>query len=235
MGKVELIRVKDDLALSQMAAQQWLSTLDPGRRYCVAFSGGRIAAKFFQALVAHPRHKLLACREMHFFFADERCVPPEHPDSNYRLMKEHFADQLKIPEDHIHRIPGELLPSAAAEKATQDFLNGCGRDANGVPAFDIIFLGMGEDGHVASIFPADPEIESPDLYRAVIASKPPPNRITLGLHIILRAKEVWVLASGAGKANALRESLDPKGDTPLASVVRGRSKTVVFTDVLPAE
>ena len=93
---------------------------------------------------------------------------------------------------------------------------------------------MGEDGHVASLFPGEREADgaSPAVFRAVMNSpKPPPNRVTLGYAAIAAAKQVWVLTSGAGKEAALRESLSPTGRTPLARVLRARSDARVFTDI----
>lgn len=231
MGKANLTFFKDGHALVQTVAERWLS-LPPGAS--VAFSGGRIAVKFFQTLAAHPKADLLRRPEMNYFFADERCVSPDDRDSNFRLMKEHLVVALKIPPAQVHRIPGELAPAAAGRKAVDDIIASSKRDSDGIPFLDMIFLGMGEDGHIASIFPGDPEIDSREIYRPVVASKPPPHRITLGLHVINRASRVWVLVSGDGKETALRESLDPNGQTPLARVIRGRSETEVFTD-LPAE
>jgi 6-phosphogluconolactonase len=100
------------------------------------------------------------------------------------------------------------------------------------PALDFAFLGMGEDGHVASIFPGDNAEESPSIYyRPVMAPKPPAQRITLVMHAILAARNVWVLASGRGKEEALGKSLTPGASTPLGRVVGGRDFTKVFTDI----
>ena len=92
---------------------------------------------------------------------------------------------------------------------------------------------MGEDGHVASLFPGEPEevMRSQAVYRPVIATKPPPHRITMGYSTIAAARQVWVLASGAGKEKALREALGPGGKTPLVRVLKLRSHTKIFTDV----
>jgi 6-phosphogluconolactonase len=105
--------------------------------------------------------------------------------------------------------------------------------AGNQPVLDLIFLGMGEDGHVASLFPTEPEsmVNDAAVFRAVVGTKPPPNRITIGYQTIAAAREVWVLASGAGKEQALRESTKQAGQTPLARVLRLRSQTTVFTDV----
>jgi 6-phosphogluconolactonase len=94
---------------------------------------------------------------------------------------------------------------------------------------------MGEDGHVASLFPGEPDevISDPAIYRAVTAVKPPPRRFTLGYDVIVRAAEAWVLAAGAGKQGALKESVSPNGKTPLARVLRQRELTHIFTDIAP--
>src|SRR5258708_37332125 len=98
---------------------------------------------------------------------------------------------------------------------------------------DILFLGLGEDGHVASLFPSEPsEVRaSKTIYRAVIGPKPPPHRVTLGYPTIAAAKQVWVLASGDGKEQALQESIPLTGRTPLAQVIRLREKTKLFSDI----
>jgi 6-phosphogluconolactonase len=97
----------------------------------------------------------------------------------------------------------------------------------------MIFLGMGEDGHVASLFPGElPEaISDPAIYRTVTAVKPPPRRMTLGYGMLAAALEVWLLASGRGKEGALKESLSPKGGTPLSRVLRSRTRTRILTDI----
>jgi 6-phosphogluconolactonase len=106
------------------------------------------------------------------------------------------------------------------------------KNSDGQPILDLIFLGMGEDGHVASLFPGKTDGTIPaDIFCAVNNSpKPPPNRVTLSYAAIAAAKNVWVMASGAGKEAALRESLLPDGKTPLAQVIQSRPQTKIFTD-----
>ena len=101
------------------------------------------------------------------------------------------------------------------------------------PGLDLIFLGLGEDGHVASLFPGAPDevVRNKSIYLPVLASKPPPQRITICFATIAAARQVWVLASGPAKENALRESLSANGQTPLARVLQSRDKTIIFTDI----
>jgi len=118
---------------------------------------------------------------------------------------------LNIPGSQIHRVRGEDPPEAAAAKAEAELRQIAPLASNGQPVLDLIFLGMGEDGHVASLFPGEPEelMASNAVYRPVVAAKPPPHRITMGYPTIAAAGQVRVLAAGAGKEKALRDSLSP--------------------------
>lgn len=199
----------------------------------LALSGGRIAKDYLSALARLAEERGQSLAHVHFFWADERCVTPEHAESNYRSAAELLFQPLGLPAANIHRIRGEDDPDAAARAAEAELRRIVSADASGQPVLDLVLLGMGEDGHVASLFPGEPEatMSSPVVYRAVTASKPPPRRVTLGYAAIAAAREVWVLASGAGKEAALRESLAPGGRTPLARVLRERDGTRIFTDI----
>ena len=126
------------------------------------------------------------------FFLDDQ-------ESNFRLANELLFAPLKISENQIHRIRGELPPEAAAAQAASEISAITPLNKSGQPVLDLIFLGMGEDGHVASLFPGENEAAGSDnaVYRAVKNSpKPPPNRVTLGYAAIVAARQVWVLVSG---------------------------------------
>ena len=192
MNNFELISFATADELARTVAGKWLDEIEAanraGKSHCVALSGGRIAQKFFAAVVEQAKAQnwdggipsLLAT--VHFFWADERCVPPDDTESNFRLANELLFAPLKISESQIHRIRGELPPETAAAQAAAELRRFASSNANGQPVLDLIFLGMGEDGHVASLFPDEMEIAGSDkaVYRAVNNSpKPPPNRITL--------------------------------------------------------
>jgi 6-phosphogluconolactonase len=241
----QLLAFPSDAELAKNAAANWLAQLrarnNPASNYTVALSGGRIVKTFFEELASQSQANSPAPQtcpaifsNVHFFWADERCVPPTDPESNYASAKKLLFDPLKVPAAQINRLRGEG-PEPLALKEAEDALLQTAKLANNLPIFDMIFLGMGEDGHVASLFPGEPEvvIASAAVYRAVTAVKPPPRRITLGYGVIAAAREVWVIASGAGKESALKESLLPNGKTPLSRVLRQRAQTTILTDITP--
>jgi 6-phosphogluconolactonase len=235
--KIELISFATADELAQAVASAWLDEIEmanrAGKTHCVALSGGRIARKFFAAVAEQARARAVSFGHVHFFWADERCVPPDDPESNFHLAKELLFGPLKITDAQIHRIHGEDLPEAAAEAASTEISQIAPLNEAGLPILDLFFLGMGEDGHVASLFPVESDVLILDkiIYRVVKNSpKPPPNRVTLGYTTITAAKQVWVLVSGDGKETALRESLSSKGRTPLARVAQFRTRTKVFSD-----
>jgi 6-phosphogluconolactonase len=238
MGCIESHSFAGADELARAVAGSWLNEVAATDRvskpYDVALSGGRITLKFFAAAIELAKSRNVALAGVHFFWADERCVPPDDTESNFAAANQHFFQPLGIAADRIHRIRGEEVPATAAELATEEILRIVPANAAGQPALDVIFLGMGEDGHVASLFPGEPESVRADqsVYRTIQNSpKPPPNRVTLGYAALAAAREVWVLASGAGKEAALRESLRPDGQTPLARVLQSRERTRIFTDI----
>jgi len=240
MGDFEILRFAGADSLAQAAAGQWLQAVragsGSGASHGVALSGGRIAGRLFTAVKDLAKREGISLSKVDFFWADERCVPPTDPESNFGLSRRLLFDPLAIQENRIHRVRGENKPEQAALEAEEEILRLMPRDSAGQPVLDTIFLGMGENAHVASLFPGESEetMASPAVYRAVIADKPPPRRITLGYAAIAAARQVWVLISGAGKNEALRQSLDPAGQTPLARVLQSRCHTRVLTD-LPKE
>ena len=234
MPNWELKHFANAAALADQCAADCLALLaPPSARKCIAISGGRIAKDFFTSVarVAQERGQSLA--HVHFFWADERCVPPDHAESNYRSAAEMLFTPLSLPSQNIHRLRGEEEPGHAAREAETELRRFATTSAADQPVLDLVLLGMGEDGHIASLFPGESGdvMSSQAVYRSVTASKPPPRRITLGYPAIAAAREVWVLASGAGKEAALRESLSPDGTTPLARVLRGRERTCISTDL----
>jgi 6-phosphogluconolactonase len=237
MPNHELFSFATDDALAGAVADRWLDELaartDDPAPYCVALSGGRIAKKFFAAVARRAPTRPVSFGHVHFFWADERCVPPTDAESNFGLAKAHLLDPLAISPDKIHRVRGEIAPKWAAAEAEAEICRIAPMNGSGQPVLDLVFLGMGEDGHVASLFPSALEeaVRSKSVYLPVVALKPPPQRITLNLAALAAARRVWVLASGPGKENALRQSLAADGKTPLALALQARRQTIVFSDL----
>jgi 6-phosphogluconolactonase len=237
-AKYELIPFRTPDELAEAAAKAWLDAIDTANRMKasqdVALSGGRITQKFFASVVEQSKSRKTSLDRVQFFWADERCLPPSDPESNFRLANDLLFQPLKISEKQIHRLRGEDAPEAAAKAAESEIRSAVGANAQGQPVLDIIFLGLGEDGHVASLFPGEPEkwVSDKAVFRAIRNfPKPPPNRITIGYQTIAAARQVWMLASGTGKEKAFRDSLSPNGQTSFGRVLRLRSETKILTDI----
>ncbi|MCF7675442.1 MAG: 6-phosphogluconolactonase [Akkermansiaceae bacterium] len=240
MSRCQIECFPDDESLAAAVAAGWCAELagasSRGTAHTVALSGGRVSLRVFDAMVAMAAGGRLDPAPARFFWADERCVPPVDPQSNYLEAETRLLKPLGIAAENIHRIRGEIPPEQAAAEAAAALRKGAGGGSGEMPVLDLVLLGMGEDGHVASLFPGD-EISLSDRtswFRPVLDSpKPPPCRVTLGMGPILAAREVWVVVAGAGKEEALRASLSPTGDTPLARVIRGRERTRILSTVRP--
>ncbi|GAB4501199.1 MAG: 6-phosphogluconolactonase [Anaerolineales bacterium] len=170
-------------------------------RFSVALSGGSTPRALYERLTRAP----LDWQAIHLFWGDERCVPPEHPDSNYRMTAESLLKYIPIPPENVHRAPGELPPAQAAEGYEQELRAFFGD----FPRFDLVLLGMGDDGHTASLFPGSPALaESTRWAIAAEHDAPPPPlvaRVTLTFGVFNAARRVIFLVSGAGKAQRLME------------------------------
>ncbi len=236
--KVELHRLPDAETVALAAAAAWVSTIGAARWRAgpvfVALSGGRFAALFFDALLAESRRLKTPFDHVHFFWADERVVPPDHAESNFALAQEHLFQPLGIEETNIHRVRGELGSKEACSEANAEIERVVHERRAGLPLLDLIFLGMGEDGHVASLFPDCPggSPKGPQqAYRAVIGPKPPPERVTLDYPMLFAAREVFVLVTGAAKTPVLAKAIQMEERIPLGRVINAREKTIVMTDL----
>jgi len=238
MQNFELIRCANADELASRAAKEWLDEIERANRvtssHDVALSGGRITQKFLAAVVEQSDARKISLSQVNFFWADERCVPPTDAQSNFKLVNDGLFAPLKIAADKIHRLRGEDGPEEGAKKAEAEIRQIVGPNAHGQPVLDLIFLGLGEDAHVASLAPDEPEsmVHDKAVYRGVHNfAKPPPDRITIGYQTIAAARQVWMLASGTGKEQAFRESLAPNGKTSFARVLKLRERTKIYSDI----
>ena len=237
MGAVDFRRFPGPQALADSAAADCLQLLSKAgsgdQPLVLALSGGRIATAFCIALAKQLELRRWLLDRVHFFWSDERCVPPNDPESNFHLASEALLQPLQVAPSAIHRIKGELSAEVASAEAASELRRTAPRIIRQQPVADLVLLGMGEDGHVASLFPgeADEKLTDPAVFRSVRAVKPPPLRVTMGYPAIAVAEQVWVLASGAGKAAALQDSLRSGGRTPLARVIQMRSSLRIYSDI----
>ena len=179
-------------------------------RFTVALSGGSLPKLVGPPLAAEPLRSEIDWSAWHVFWADERWLPLNHPDSNFRLARECLFDHVKIPVAQIYPIDDSYDPSDTA-KMYQAILAQLFQPPPGhPPRFDLILLGMGEDGHTASLFPNHPLLHETRHWVTAITDspKPPPDRITLTLPVINNARHVAFLAAGPGKADILPQVLE---------------------------
>ncbi|NOZ61376.1 MAG: 6-phosphogluconolactonase [Calditrichaeota bacterium] len=167
----------------------------------VALSGGSTPARFFAALTRLDRMTPIPWDIVQFFWGDERCVAPDHEESNFGMAKKLLFDHVAIPEKNIHRIKGEADPEHEALRYRKLIEKFVPQTADGFPRFDWIFLGMGEDGHTASIFPDADAVKIKNEWTTV-ARHPQSGqqRITLTLPVINRAERITFLVTGKKKA-----------------------------------
>ena len=202
-------------ALTREAAEQFIVLAAKAQQhhhpFVVALSGGTTPAALYRVLSSSYRTQV-DWLNIEFFFGDERAVPPDHPDSNFRLASESLFRPAGIHAGQIHRMRGEMEDLDAAAELYSEELGPWATDD--LPRFDLVLLGLGPDGHTASLFPNSAVLEERTRWVVPIfdSAKPPPRRLTLTLPVLNAARQVIFLVSGKDKAPAVREVL--KGNAP---------------------
>ena len=197
------------------------------QRFVVALAGGSTPEKTYTLLAEPDRRDAIAWEKTYVFFGDERFVPPGHADSNYEMAGRTLLSRVSVPRSHVFPVPTEArtVAEAAAEyglELARFFGTAAGGDSP--PRFDLVLLGLGEDGHTASLFPGSPALDVKDAWATW--SQPgtlPPrvDRITLGYPVLNAARQVAFLVAGKKKATALRDVLEgnaTRHDRPAAGV-----------------
>lgn len=180
---------------------------------------------FFKQLTTPEFLETIPWAQVHLFWGDERCVPPSHPDSNYKMAKELLLDLTSLPATNIHRIRGENDPKEEAIRYTIEIQNHLSQGGNGVPQFDWVLLGLGSDGHTASLFPGSPSKKASDLCLVTSHPETGQKRITMSLPLLNNALSVNFLVSGREKANIVRQILE--GSEQTESYPAGQIKPLV--------
>ena len=215
----EIVRFEDKNALSQDAAYRFTAlaamSAQAGRPFTVALSGGSTPAILYRLLSSSPFRETLPWSDIHLFFGDERGVPPDAPDSNYHMAFETLISQIEIPPHNVHRMPGELADHDAAARQYEADLHAFFHLSEGEwPRFDLILLGMGPDGHCASLFPHKPALQ--ERQQLVVTTDPGLQpfvpRLTLTLPVLNNSANVLFLVAGADKAETLARVLEGPPD-----------------------
>jgi 6-phosphogluconolactonase len=199
------LRIFDDpaqvaTALADLFVERARAALAERARFSVSLAGGTTPKATYALLATQPYATSLDWNAVEFYFGDERCVPPDHDQSNYRMVREALLAPLGISGGQVHRMRGEDEPQSAAAAYRADVLEHLGEK----PRLDLVMLGMGPDGHTASLFPGnDPLDDDAQLVRAVYSQSQSQWRITLTPRVLNGARTVVFSVEGAGKAATL--------------------------------
>jgi 6-phosphogluconolactonase len=200
-------------------------------RFAVALAGGSTPEGLYRRLMMDPYRNRVDWSRLEVFWGDERCVPPDDAASNYRMAREALLDRVPIPAANIHRIRGEAEPAIAAREYENTLRERFGTP-DGPPrsgaSFDLVLLGLGPDGHTASLFPGSAALRERNRWVCAVSAPAPPSRITLTPMILGAAREIVFLVTGAAKAAALHRALQgvPQPGQQPAQAVASRNKNV---------
>jgi 6-phosphogluconolactonase len=239
-GRQNLLIFDDKDQMSEFLLRKWeeVSRAAIGRKgvFVVALSGGKTPVNFYRTLAEDKNKGMLSWNQTHLFLADERFLPFEDKDSNYRLLREALLAKIEIPRENIHPVPTERSTLQISAEAYEADLRVFFKLRPGqIPRFDLILLGIGEDGHTASLFPGSPILSERDrLAAAVTLDEIRHHRITLTLPVINHARQVVFLVSGESKASVLEKVVDKKDSSLPASMVNPDGGKLLFLSDLEA-
>jgi 6-phosphogluconolactonase len=212
----EVIVLADAAEVAKQTAERFVAAAKKktNGRFFVALAGGSTPKAAFQLLASQYKDRV-DWTNVHFYFGDERMVPPDHPDSNYGMAQATLLSRVPVSAEQVHRIQGELAPMEAADDYALQL-----RPVGMPPRFDLILLGMGPDGHTASLFPGTAALNET---RAPVTANYVPKldtwRVTLTHPVLSNAEQVIIAAAGAEKADALKTALEgPSGSVPVQLV-----------------
>jgi 6-phosphogluconolactonase len=237
--------IKADLqAMAKEAAELFIQTaqltLEQSASFSVLLSGGKTPDSLYQRLAASPDRELLDWKRVFIFWGDERIAPATSTQSNYRMVKEALLDHVPLPRENIFRVPTELQSPERIAEAYEKTLREFFQVSLGTPGFDFVFLGLGGDGHTASLFPdsdyAALAKESDRLVIAPFVAHLQSHRISVTLNLLNAAKHILFLVGGTEKAQALKNILEPQANTPAlpAQLIRPKNHHLTWIIDTPA-
>ncbi len=223
-------RDADDLA---KVAARWLAGRIARRqgRVSIALCGGRTPVALYRLLGSPPWAQTIDWSNVHVFWGDERMVPRGDPASNAGNARAAWLDRVGIPRDNVHTIAHESDPHVAARAYTRTLQQFYGADTldPARPLFDVVLLGVGADGHTASVFPDDTEVAATQGWAAGVVRPEPPARVTLSLPVLRSARAVAFLVAGDDKREVMAQLAAGQVDLPAAQV-QGQEETLWFLD-----
>ena len=217
MTKADIIICRDADELNQKAAERFVALANAASagQFAVALAGGSTPRALYALLASEKYRDRIPWPKVHLFWGDERCVPPDHTESNYRMVREVLLSKINLPAKNIHRMAGEKEPKLATAEYEAQLKNFFQLDEGGLPRFDLILLGLGEDGHTASLFPGTEALKkNKRLVAANFVDKLNVHRLTLTLPVLNNAANILFLIAGASKAAIVKELLGAKSGTP---------------------
>jgi 6-phosphogluconolactonase len=236
IGRLEIL--PDPLALARHAAE-WMTTAAlaaPPAPFRVSLSGGLTPNTLYGLLASDDFRGRFPWPRVSWFWGDERFVPHDHPESNYRMAREAMLAKVPVPPENVHPVPTDGTPEDAArryERALQEAYGAATLDP-ARPFFDVTLLGLGADGHTASLLPGEPVLEERKRWAVAVAHGRPETRITLTYPVIESSRRVAFLVAGREKAPILR-TIRAGGSQVPAARVRPLGELVWFVDRAAAE
>jgi 6-phosphogluconolactonase len=222
--------VEDARALAETAATEVVrlagAAQDAGGVFSLVLSGGSTPVGLYRTLAVAPRREEIDWPRVEVFWGDERCVPPDHRESNFRMAEETLLSRVPVAPERVHRIRGEDEPRVAAAGYEEEIRAVLGSR----PAFSLVLLGMGDDGHTASLFPGSPALQEEERLATAVET-PAGQRITLTLAALREARSVVFLVGGTRKASVLARALaEPDGEVPASRVRPARGSVHWIVD-----
>jgi len=184
----------------------------------LVLSGGETPRRTYQLLGSEPLKRLVDWNKVHLYFSDERMVPPDHPESNFGMSRHEFIGQIPIPAENVHRMKGECEPAIAAREYSDELHLNYREE---IPRFDCVLLGIGEDGHTASLFPGTDAVkERKSIVVALFVPRLNAWRTSLTFPVINNAREVIMLVAGKNKASIVKNIIEsPKASLKIPATL----------------